>query len=116
VRAAQIGTFSRATSYTRDVPATIEVDVEARIAEFVDARRPVLAELVRQAVDWELVALVDVEVEQFDDGRRAIAVEDPRLADTTGRRPIVLGQYPVLRVTPRSSPSSACKRLDTGST
>ena len=37
---------------------TVDVDVEARVAEAVAARREVIAELVRQAVDRGLVALV----------------------------------------------------------
>jgi hypothetical protein len=45
------------------VTGTIDAMLEARIAELVEARRPVIEQLVRQAVDRELVALVDVELE-----------------------------------------------------
>jgi hypothetical protein len=42
---------------------TVDVELEARIAEAVAARREVIAELVRQHVDRALVELVDVEVD-----------------------------------------------------
>jgi hypothetical protein len=45
------------------VTAAVDAELESRIAELAAARRPVLAELVRQAVDRELVALVDRELE-----------------------------------------------------
>jgi hypothetical protein len=45
------------------VPDAVVVDVEARIAELVEARRPALAELVHAAVNRELVALVDLELQ-----------------------------------------------------
>jgi hypothetical protein len=38
------------------VGVTVDDAIEAKIAELVAARRPVLDELVRQAVDAELVA------------------------------------------------------------
>jgi hypothetical protein len=40
------------------------VDVEARIAELVEARRPELERLVAQAVGAELARLVDAELER----------------------------------------------------
>ena len=43
-------------------PTRVLVGVEARIAELVIARRPVLEQLVRAAVDRELAALVDAEL------------------------------------------------------
>ena len=59
------------------MPAAIAVDVETRISELVEARRPVLEELVAAAVDRALVELVDQELEQ------AIA----RLAERNGNFP-----------------------------
>ena len=47
----------------RPVSVTVDVEFEAKIAEAVAARRPMIADLVRQAVDRELVALVDVELD-----------------------------------------------------
>jgi len=44
------------------VPAAATLD--ARVAELVAARRPVLEQLVAAAVDAELVRLVDVELER----------------------------------------------------
>jgi hypothetical protein len=47
----------------RRVPATVEVDVERRVAELVEARRSILAELVRQHVDRAIVELLDRELD-----------------------------------------------------
>lgn len=48
--------------YVLEAPAAelADVDVEARIAAAIAARRPLIAELVRQAVDRELVAILEV--------------------------------------------------------
>jgi hypothetical protein len=51
------------------VPATVAVDVEARSHELIEARRSILDELVRAAVEREVERLVNIELEQV--------VEDP---------------------------------------
>jgi hypothetical protein len=47
------------------VPETVAVAVEARIAALVEARRPQLLELVRQATDKEFATLVEQELRRL---------------------------------------------------
>jgi hypothetical protein len=50
------------------LPEPASVDVEARVVALVQSHRPQLAELVRQAVDRELQALVQAELEHRANG------------------------------------------------
>jgi hypothetical protein len=61
------------------VVVTIDVELEQRIAELVAARRPVLEQLLREAVDRELVALVD----QLDAALELLASSDGTPAPPT---------------------------------
>lgn len=70
------------------------VDVEARVREFVAVRRPVLEQLVREAVDQELERLVDAELAHRGNGANSNVTSSvhspassPALCARCGERP-----------------------------
>lgn len=63
----------------------MDVDVEARIHELLAARRPILEQLVRHAVDAEITALVDAELERtLPNGNGATRAVEPATKLCTG--------------------------------